>query len=262
MKLLFTLIAVLLLSVVAVCANAFDEVHRPTEIDNLKLTIDRMGLLIKRVEPPRIDANTSHRPNSYCSWGDCVLGFNSNRRVDLVVCCASPVLRCVFKDRNQTTSLNTRNRLVAGGLLGKKYRYCHSGDYTSEDYGIGGVIGPMSTTNASGAGEMATYVELRSLVNDAQYLNRIEIAVSVVSNAVLRGDSLPDPPFSGDPKKRAKWCDRAMKDARRTSNEMIRLVLAEFQNDSLVDIQNKTDLEIQAAVELHVDELADAQFEG
>lgn len=263
MKLLFTLIAVLLLSIVAVRADRFDEVHRSTEIDNLKLTIDRMGILIKRIEPPRIDANTSHHSNSYCSWGGCVLGFNNNRQVDLVVCCASPVLRCLFKDRNPTTPPDLRNRIVAGGLLGKKYRYCHSGDYASEDHRIGGVIGPVNTTNASGAGEMATYLELRALFEDSDLLNRISTAVAIACDTIIEGNDTVNPPWEGGKHgTRVKWADNALSNVRETAEDLFRLFLGKHKALAVAAIQNKTDAAIQSDIELFIDELAEAQFGG
>lgn len=87
---------------------------------------------------------------------------------------------------------------------------------------------------------MASYLELRGLVNDADLVNKIDIAIVIAANNLLSGT-----PTAAQ----QKWAAKVFNDPRSESQKALMAVLAKNNAASIAAIQAATDAAIQTQVD-------------
>ncbi len=107
---------------------------------------------------------------------------------------------------------------------------------------------------------MATYIELRNLMNNSELRNKVVTAVIIAADRVMRGDDINSgEPFSqgpGDHDLRVTWAKTAFKDPDGEAKKFLMSVLASNSNASVSAIENATDIAIQSNVDEAVDLMA------
>ena len=93
---------------------------------------------------------------------------------------------------------------------------------------------------------MATYLELRGLVNDGDLSNKIDIAIVIAANNLLSGT-----PTTAQ----QKWAASVFNEPRSESKKALMAVLAANSGATLSAIRNATDAAIQNQVDAVVDAL-------
>ena len=99
---------------------------------------------------------------------------------------------------------------------------------------------------------MATYLELRSLFNDSDLFNRIQVASLVAAEAIRTEDV-----GTVNHANRLIWAKSAFKSPVGTAKEMIMAVLAGNSSLTVEQITGATDAAIQTKVNAAVDIFAD-----
>jgi len=107
---------------------------------------------------------------------------------------------------------------------------------------------------------MATLLELNSLFNDGDLLNKVEGALAICASEIATGGDTVAPydQTSGADDKRDNWFEKAISNPSRESKLVLILILGKDQSDSVATIQAATDSHILNNVREAIDALARA----
>lgn len=101
---------------------------------------------------------------------------------------------------------------------------------------------------------MATYVELRGLINDPALKDRVSIALLVAAESIRTEDS-----GTANHANRVKWAKKILQDPDGNADDMLRALLAQNASLSVAQIQGVSDSALQAAVNNAVNVFADGE---
>jgi hypothetical protein len=99
---------------------------------------------------------------------------------------------------------------------------------------------------------MATYTELRTLVNDGTLKDKVSIALLVASEAIRTEDA-----GTANHANRLKYAKKVLTDPDGNADDMLRALLAQNASASLATITGASDATIQTAVNAAVNIFAD-----
>ena len=99
---------------------------------------------------------------------------------------------------------------------------------------------------------MATYTELRNLLNDSILRNRVEVACIIAAETIRNED-----PAVTNHSNRLIWAKRTFSSPDGVRQEMLNALLAANSTASVEAIQSSTDAQIQTRVDNAVDVFAD-----
>lgn len=101
---------------------------------------------------------------------------------------------------------------------------------------------------------MATYTELRGLVNDPTLKDKISVALLIAAEAIRTEDT-----GTANHANRVKWAKKVLQDPDGNSDDMLRALLAQNAELSVAQIQGVTDTNLQTAVNNAVNLFADGE---
>lgn len=99
---------------------------------------------------------------------------------------------------------------------------------------------------------MATYTELRGLINDPTLKDRVSIALLIAAEAIRTEDA-----GTANHANRVKWAKKVLQDPDGNADDMLRALLAQNASLTVAQITGATDAGIQTAVNGAVDIFAD-----
>ncbi len=106
---------------------------------------------------------------------------------------------------------------------------------------------------------MATYLELRELMDDGELHRRVAVAIIVVAEQILQAGDTTDPPFNqtaGDHDIRVQWARRAFASPIPEAQKFLMSILAANKDQTPESIQGVSDAVIQTKVDEVVDLMA------
>ena len=105
---------------------------------------------------------------------------------------------------------------------------------------------------------MATYIELRNLMNDSTLRNKVATAVIISADKVMRGDDgvTPFSQVAGDHDIRITWAKTAFDSPEGEARKFLMSVLASNSGATVAAITGASDAVIQANVDEAVDLMA------
>lgn len=109
---------------------------------------------------------------------------------------------------------------------------------------------------------MADFLELRSLSANSDLKNKVEVAIWIAANEIFRGGDTTEPysQEAGAHDLRVKWANSALRDKGDSGDDVLRLLLAENEEQSVTTIEGSSDATILTNTKAVIDGLAAAQF--
>lgn len=101
---------------------------------------------------------------------------------------------------------------------------------------------------------MATYTELRGLINDPTLKDKISVALLIAAEAIRTED-----PQTTNHANRVKWAKKVLQDPDGNADDMLRALLAQNASLTVAQIQGVTDANLQTAVNNAVNLFADGE---
>jgi len=99
---------------------------------------------------------------------------------------------------------------------------------------------------------MATYTELRTLINDGTLKDKVSIALLIASEAIRVEDA-----GTANHANRLKWAKKVLQDPDGNADDVLRSLLAQNASASVATITGASDATIQTAVNNSVNTFAD-----
>jgi len=99
---------------------------------------------------------------------------------------------------------------------------------------------------------MATYTELRTLINDGTLKDKVSIALLIASEAIRVEDA-----GTANHANRLKWAKKVLQDPDGNADDVLRSLLAQKASASVATITGASDATIQTAVNNSVNTFAD-----
>lgn len=99
---------------------------------------------------------------------------------------------------------------------------------------------------------MATYLELKTLFNDSDLNDRVQVACLIAAKVVKDEDDQ-----TANHANRLKWSKAAFANPVTAATAMLKVLLADNNTLTIAQIQNATDGAIQSAVDAAIDVFAD-----
>lgn len=99
---------------------------------------------------------------------------------------------------------------------------------------------------------MATYTELRGLINDPTLKDKVSVALLIAAEAIRT-----EVGTTANHANRVKWAKKVLQDPDGNADDMLRALLAQNANASVTTITGASDATIQTAVSNAVDIFAD-----
>lgn len=99
---------------------------------------------------------------------------------------------------------------------------------------------------------MATYTELRGLINDPTLKDKISVALLIAAETIRTED-----PQTTNHANRVKWAKKVLQDPDGNADDMLRALLAQNASLTVAQIQGVTDANLQTAVNNAVNLFAD-----
>lgn len=99
---------------------------------------------------------------------------------------------------------------------------------------------------------MATYTELRGLINDPTLKDKISVALLIAAEAIRTED-----PQTTNHANRVKWAKKVLQDPDGNADDMLRALLAQNASFTVAQIQGVTDANLQVVVNNAVNLFAD-----